>query len=164
MTKELCIDNIHVFKEIGKFKQPYKIELEDEACPYVVKSPRSVAVSLYDKLKEEIDRLIKEEVIQPISEPTDWCSPIVIMPRSGGGIRLCVDYTKLKQYFKQDMLQLPTGEESLAKLEGGFYFSKLDVANRFWQIPLNPISHNNFYNFFWPILFQEITLQNMMWS
>lgn len=49
---------------------------------------RRVAVFiLSDKLKEEIDKRIREEVIQPISEPTDWCSAVVIVPRIGGGIR-----------------------------------------------------------------------------
>ena len=129
------------FQGMGKMKQPYKIMLNEGTRPYAVMSPRRVAVSLHTQVKAELERMVGEGVIEPVTEPTDWCSPIVVVPRKGGRIRLCVDYTKLNQHVKRELLQLPSVEESLAKLEGGKFFSKLDAANGFWQVPLHRDSY-----------------------
>ena len=34
-------------------------------------------------------------VITKIEEPTEWCSPIVVVPKPNGKLRICVDLTKL---------------------------------------------------------------------
>ena len=46
------------------------------------------------KRKEEIDKLLRVGFIRPVKRAT-WLSPIVIIPKRTGQIRVCVDYRKL---------------------------------------------------------------------
>ena len=57
---------------------PYHMEL-DEAVKPVVHPPRKVTVALRDRLKEELDKLVREKVITPFTEPTNWVSCLVLV-------------------------------------------------------------------------------------
>ena len=46
------------------------------------------------KVKEEIDKLLRVGFIRPVKGAT-WLSPIVVVPKKNGKIRVCVDYRKL---------------------------------------------------------------------
>ena len=92
------------------------------------------------KVKEEIERMLQLDVIEPIDEPTEWCSPIVVVPKADGRVRICVDPTKLNQAVRREVYQMPTVEEILGSLTEGSVFSKLDAISGFHQIVLNPES------------------------
>ena len=66
--------------------------------PFCVTTPRSIPFAYHEKLKQEIDLLVDQGIITPVTEPTDWCAPIVVAPKKGTDrIRMCVDLSKLKQ-------------------------------------------------------------------
>ena len=72
-------------------------------------------------------------VIEESTSPTDWVSPMVVVPRKDGSIRICVDYTctRLNQSEKRERYQLPTADELFAKVRGAKYFSTLDASSGF---------------------------------
>ena len=80
------------------------------------------------------------DVIEPIEEPTEWCSPIVVVPKADGRVRICVDLTRLNQGVRREVYHMPTVEETLGSLTEGSVFSKLDANSGFYQIVLNPES------------------------
>ena len=43
------------------------------------------------KLSEELDRLLKLDIIEPVEGPTPWINPVVVVLKSSGEIRLCLD-------------------------------------------------------------------------
>ena len=92
---------------------------------------------LLDKVKNELDRLIREEVITPVQEPTDWCAPMVVVPKPNGQVRICVDYVQLNKVVKREIFPMANVEDSLAKLGAGKIFTKLDANSGFHQIPLS---------------------------
>lgn len=59
-------------------------------------------------------------------------------------IRICVERSKLNQSAKPKRFQLPSvdDDESLAKLAGARYISKMDEHHGFWQIRLAPESQH----------------------
>ena len=66
---------------------------------------------------------------------------MVAVPKANSDqIRICVDLTKLNESVMREKHPLPSVEESLSKLAGGRYFSKLDANSGFWQINLAPES------------------------
>jgi hypothetical protein len=46
------------------------------------------------KVREDLDKLLDVGFIYPI-ETTPWLSPLVIVPKKNGKLRICVDYWKL---------------------------------------------------------------------
>ena len=73
--------------------------------------PRKVPISLHKKLKDELDRMVRLEVIQPIDEPTEWVSSLVIIEKPDGRIRVCLDPKPLNKAIKRQHYPLPTTEE-----------------------------------------------------
>ncbi|PIK39177.1 hypothetical protein BSL78_23984 [Apostichopus japonicus] len=63
-----------------------------------------------------------------------YASPIVVVKKKDGSIRLCIDYRKLNQDTVKDSYSLPRIEESLDALKGAKWFSSLDLQSGYWQI------------------------------
>lgn len=42
-------------------------------------------------MEAELNLLLKQDIIEPVSA-SDWGSPLVVIPKLNGDIRLCVDY------------------------------------------------------------------------
>ena len=73
-----------------------------------------------------------------ITEPTECCVPMVLVQKSNGKLRICVDLRRLNSAVKDSRFVLPTLEDIAPKLAGTRYFSKLDTSSELWQIPLHP--------------------------
>ena len=79
----------------------------------------------------------KEGIIEEITEPTDWCAPMVPVVKSNGKVRICVDLRRLNEAVKGERYLLPNMEDVVPELTGEKIFSKLDASSGFWQIPLH---------------------------
>lgn len=70
------------------------------------------------KLKNKLERLENLDVIKSIDFPTDWCSPIVVVPKKDlGEIRLCIDFTELNKNVKRAIHSLIKIDILLASLK-----------------------------------------------
>ncbi|CAI5695044.1 unnamed protein product [Oreochromis niloticus] len=129
-----------VFGEIGLLNcEPVKIELTEDAVPYSVTTPRRVPFPLLPKVEKEIKRMLKLGIIEEVTEPTDWCAPMVPAPkRNKDEVRVCVDLKRLNKGVKRERYILPTLDDITPKLAGAKVFSTLDASSGFWQIPLDP--------------------------
>ena len=76
-------------------------------------------------------------MISRISDPTDWCAGMVVVPKANGKVRICVDLTNLNNSMCRERHPLPAVEQTMAQLAGAKIFSKLDANSGFWQIPLS---------------------------
>ena len=65
-----------------------------------------------------------------------YSSPIVVVQKKCGDIRLCVDYRQLNAKTRKDAYPLPCIEESLDALTGAKWFSTLDLASGYNQVPM----------------------------
>ena len=75
-------------------------------------------------------------VIAKIEEPTEWCSPCIVVPKKNGKLRVCIDFTNLNKSVKREFHPLPNVEETLAELGHSRVFSKLDANSGYWQLRL----------------------------
>ncbi|UYV61517.1 K02A2.6-like [Cordylochernes scorpioides] len=126
-----------LFEGLGLLEQPYHIKLKEGAKPFPIPVPRRVPLPLMPKLKEQLDAMVAQEVIEPVDEPTEWCAPIVLAGKPNGKIRICVDLSRLNLSVERELHPLPVLEHELAQLNGAKIFSRLDANNGFWQIKLS---------------------------
>ena len=126
-----------LFQGLGKLAGKYKIRLKEDANPFALSAPRRIAVPLLPKVKKELQRMESLGVISKQTEPTKWCSGIVVVPKSNDQVRICVDLTQLNESVYRERHVLPTVEQVLAQISGARYFSKLDANSGFWQVPLD---------------------------
>ena len=66
------------------------MEIDIGDYPPIAKKPYTLALKHYDWVKEEIDKLLEAGIIR--ESHSSWSAPIVVVPKSDGGKRLCVDY------------------------------------------------------------------------
>ena len=128
-----------VFTGLGKIKgDPIHITIKDGVNPYHLSAPRRIAFPLLQPLKEELKRMEDLGVILPVEKPTEWCHPIVVLPKPNGKIRLCLDLTKLNEVTKREFHQLEGVNETLAKLGTEcVVMTKVDANSGYWQMPLD---------------------------
>ena len=70
-----------VFQGLGKFPgEPYKLRLKPDAVP-AKHRPRKVPVHLQDAFHEEVERLVKIDVLEKVTEPTEWVNSFVIVEK-----------------------------------------------------------------------------------
>ena len=125
-----------IFSGLGCMKEEIKLHV-DNACSPVVHAPRKVPYTIQDKLKIELDRMVKLEVIYPIQEPTEWVSSLVIVEKPDGGMRLCIDPKDLNKAIKRHYYPMRTAEYIFDKMSSACVFSKLDCTSGYWQIKVD---------------------------
>ena len=87
-----------LFQRLGTMKDSYYVKLKESTKPFQVAVPRKVPLPLYQKKKEELDRTLESGVISKVDEPTDWCAPLAVTPKSNSKVRVCVDLRNLNKY------------------------------------------------------------------
>lgn len=85
---------------------------------------------------KELASLQEQGLIQKSESP--WASPIVIVPKKGGKLCMCIDYRKLNSVSKKDAYPLPCIDDMLETFKGANWFSSLDLKSGYWQVRMNP--------------------------
>ena len=126
------------FDGIEKLKGEYHITL-DPAVPPVVHPPHKVPISMKDEIKDELDKMVKNDIIAKIQEgePTAWVNSLVYRRKSNGRLRLCLDPKDLNEAIKREHHVTPTLEEILPKLNGAKVFSIVNAKCGYWNIILD---------------------------
>lgn len=75
-------------------------------------------------------------VIEP--SKSEWCSPIVLVPKKDGSLRFCLDFRKLNAISILDAYPIPRIGDLIECLGKANYISTLDMCKVYWQVPLNP--------------------------
>ena len=119
----------------------YEIRTTDEKIVNV-KQYRQTQFHKEEALKH-VAELLKNDIIKPSNPP--YNSPIWIVPKkpdSNGQIktRMVIDYRSLNEKTISDAYPLPNICDILDQLGGAKYFSTLDLASGFHQIPMDPES------------------------
>jgi len=74
------------FEGIGKFPGTYHIHLREDAIP-VVNTPRKCPIAIRPLIDKKLDKLLDQEVIVPVTEPTDWVSSLAYSWKPDGDLR-----------------------------------------------------------------------------
>ena len=109
-----------------------------------VNAARDIPMAWRDAVKKEIDGMLRRGIIEPVGDiPSSWCSPLVIVPKQNGQPRVCVDYTMLNKQVQRPLHPMRTPKDAVSSLPSGAqFFTTLDAANGYWQLPLDDDSQN----------------------
>lgn len=93
-----------------------------------------------EEIHKQVNQLLEKEIVKPSTSP--YNSPVWIVPKkpdSSGNKRwrMVIDYRRLNEKTVADAYPLPNISDILDQLGGAKYFSILDLASGFHQIPIN---------------------------
>lgn len=113
-----------------------KLTLRDEEPIY--QSARRLSLTEKLVVNEQIDEWIEEGIVQPSA--SDYASPVVLVKKKDGSVRLCVDYRMLNKKVIKDRYPLPLIEDQLNLLQDARVFSTLDLKNGFFHVRMDELS------------------------
>lgn len=122
---------------LGKLKEfQLKLHINEHVKP-VAQQARRIPFGLRAKVEEELNHLLEADVIEPAHGPTPWTSPVVVVPKPNGDVRLCVDMRRVNEAIIRERHPIPTVDEVVAELSHSKHFSKLDLRKGYHQIELH---------------------------
>ena len=127
-----------IMKGVGKLKDyQLKVHVNPEIKP-IAQPVRRLPFNLWEKVESKLKDLLDLDIIEEVEKgtPTTWVSPLVVIPKPGGDIRMCVDMRRANTAIIRERHYIPTVEEVLYDMNGSKVFSKLDMKWGFHQIEL----------------------------
>lgn len=126
-----------LFTGVGLLRD-YELKLHiDESVKPVAQHVRRIPFGLREKVDKKLDELLELDIIEEVPEgPSGWISPLVVVPKGDGDVRVCVDMRRANEAIIRERHPIPTVEELLHDLNGSTVFSKIDLKWGFHQILL----------------------------
>ncbi|KAA3678651.1 uncharacterized protein DEA37_0007304 [Paragonimus westermani] len=97
---------------------------------------RRIPVHYQSQLNTLIQDMLNKRVIR--LSTSLWASPIVLVKKKDGSLRLCVDYRRLNAITKRDSFSLPRIDTTLDALHGAKWFPTLDLDSGYRQVKVRP--------------------------
>ena len=97
--------------KIGKLKDAkIKLHINNKILP-VVQAERRILFALRKKLQKEIEHLEQQDIEDITSEATPWLSQLVIVPKSDGRVRICIDMRNANTAIERTRFPTPTVDD-----------------------------------------------------
>ncbi|XP_062614536.1 uncharacterized protein LOC134276295 [Saccostrea cucullata] len=100
----------------------------------ITQRPDRIPEAKKQEVKESLNEMLEQGLITPSKSP--WASPIVLVNKPDGTIRICVDYRKLNEITLTDPYPIPRMSEIFEKIGSAKYLSRFDLTKGYWQVPL----------------------------
>ena len=136
--EEVLTKHENVFKEEpGTLNvSPAKIYVGTKDNPRSYK-PTHVPYAMKSKVEAEIDRLLKENIIEPVKF-SEWAAPIVPVLKPNNFVRICGHYKlTVNRLSSSEQYLVAETEDLFANLAGGQKFTKLDMSHAYQQVTLD---------------------------
>ncbi|XP_064472857.1 uncharacterized protein K02A2.6-like [Ornithodoros turicata] len=131
-----------LFGGLGRLKQfQVKLEISSDVSP-VARQHRRIPFRVRKALEAELARLEALDIIEHVTGPTPWVSPIVVVPKphTDGAVRMCIDMREANKAIARVRHVMPTIEDIISILNGAAFFSKLDLNEGYHQLELDESS------------------------
>uniref|UniRef100_A0A672QH40 ribonuclease H n=1 Tax=Sinocyclocheilus grahami TaxID=75366 RepID=A0A672QH40_SINGR len=113
----------------------HHIKLHDET-PFKQRA-RPIHPRDIEAVRSHLRDLLEAGIIRESESP--FASPIVVVRKRNGDVRLCIDYRKLNLQTVKDAYALPNLEESFSALTGSKWFTVLDLKSGYYQIQMDEV-------------------------
>ncbi|XP_033739131.1 uncharacterized protein LOC117326489 [Pecten maximus] len=131
----LCADFEDVFTTRPGKATVVEHEIKTTSEIPITQRPYRIPYTQQADVKQQLDEMAEQGLIIPSKSP--WSSPIVLVRKRDGTIRICVDYRKLNSITVFDAYPTPRIDNILEQLGNARYLSTLDLTKGYWQVPLS---------------------------
>ena len=108
--------------------------------PPVAQNAQRIPFHMRHKVATALQELEAQDIIEPVEGSTPYVSPIVVIPKKDGKVRICVDMRMPNRTITLERHQSPTVDDLIHALNGAQLFSKLDLRSGYHQLTLVPDS------------------------
>lgn len=122
--------------DLGTFSM-IKHEIDTRDAPPYYSGTSRIPIAYESQVNKMVNDMLENGIIEPSNSA--WNSPIVIVPKEGNEIRLCVDYRKLNSLTNRPIYPFPSSQEIFDKLGGNKYFSTLDMTKGYYQLEMSEL-------------------------
>ena len=134
----VLIKNWNVFditdKRVGRYDSDVKHSIITQGPPIRGKT-RPLNPLLAKQVRDVLIKWEEQNIIRKSSSP--WSSPIVVVPKKNGKIRVCADYRSINNVTLKNSWPLPHIESSLSNLANQNIFSILDAKDAYFAIEIS---------------------------
>ena len=123
------------FDRLDSLKGEYDIKV-DPTVPPVQHARRKVPIESKAAIKEAIDYMVKQDILEPQIEPTPWVSSVAYPVKPTGEVRPCLDARDLNKAIIRENHKPQTVEEIAHQLAGAVVFTKADALKALLQVHL----------------------------
>ncbi|XP_058183967.1 uncharacterized protein LOC131301614 [Rhododendron vialii] len=113
----------------------HKLNVDPIVRP-VKQKKRAIAPERNEAAAKEVDKLIQAESIREVLYP-DWLANVVMVKKSNGKWRMCVDFTDLNKACPKDSFPLPRIDSLVDSTAGHELFSFIDAFSGYNQIQMH---------------------------
>ena len=107
--------------------------------------------TLKQHLRQEIESLVKQGILEEVKEHTDWVNSYVIVEKDTGNhhspnhtvkkkLRICLDPRDVNEALEREPYHTRSVDEITAKLQGMTVFTIVDFKKGYWMVVLHPDS------------------------
>jgi hypothetical protein len=143
--RNICEEYIDVFKLPGDSLTATTAAEHTIPTPTI---PKGRAITLKNcrlpeaqqqEIKEQVTQMLKDDIITPSN--SGWNFPLIVVPKKMDASgkrkwRVCIDFRKLNEITVGDSYPLPNIQDILDKLGRARYFTALDCASGYLQVPI----------------------------
>ena len=136
--KNILTENMNVFSknkmDLGKSNIISHKICTGDINP-IASLPRRIPQAYEDKVDALVEDLLKSGIIEESESP--WNSPVVIVKKKNGDIRMCIDYRRLNMNTERPIYLIPDSKQIFDCLSGNAYFSTIDFSQGYYQVEMN---------------------------
>lgn len=101
---DTVVANVEKVEPLNKIKNVMVKLLIDKEVPPVIQPYRRVPIALEEAVNNKIDELVAMDVVEPVKGHSPWISPMVVVPKEDGQVRLCLDLRQANLAIKRKVI------------------------------------------------------------
>ena len=104
------------FEGLGKLKDfELKLHIDQDIQP-VAQSARKMPFKMREQVKNKLNDLLDQGIIEKVEGPKEWLSPLIVVPKPNNDIRICVDMREANTAVLRERFPLPNIDQTLEEM------------------------------------------------